>query len=170
MAKLASSLWNKNGFLAAWVADKVRINEGADAWNKMLQACQADTDFGVSKCEIDEPITKCPLDKQRMPPFPEGLSQHLQEAAYTHVYVECTPAPAPASALSTPSPPQCGETVATGMSGSGFFVSGDQLLTNAHVVKGCDDVDTSIGGIRSPGKVMARDPSNGLLPVPWTPS
>lgn len=165
MAKLDSSLWSKNGFLAAWVADKFRIDEGADAWNKMLQAYQRDTDFGVSKCEIDEPISKCPLDKQRMLPFSEGLSQHLQEAAYTHTYVENTPAPAPASAPSTPSLPQGGETAATGISGTGFFVSGDQLLTNAHVVKGCDDVDTSIGGIRSPGKVMARDPINDLAVV-----
>ncbi|RWM12870.1 MAG: serine protease [Mesorhizobium sp.] len=165
MAKVDSSLWNKNGFLAAWVADKVRIDEGVDAWNKMLQAYQRDTDFGVSKCEIDEPVAKCPLDKQRVLPFPEGLSQHLQEAAYTRAYVENTPAPDPASAQSTPRSPQGGETAATGTSGTGFFVSGDQLLTNAHVVKGCDDVDTSIGGIRSPGKVMARDPINDLAVV-----
>ncbi|MCS0494781.1 serine protease [Ancylobacter sp. MQZ15Z-1] len=49
--------------------------------------------------------------------------------------------------------------------GSGFFVTADELLTNAHVVRGCTSVTVAVGGEGAPGTVLGRDETNDLALV-----
>lgn len=50
-------------------------------------------------------------------------------------------------------------------SGSGFFVAADRLLTNAHVVAGCEKVNVLIDGKGVVGVVRGRDTTNDLAIV-----
>lgn len=75
-------LWHSNGFLAAWVAAKTRIGQGDEAWTKMMTVYERESDFGQVVCTLALPILKCPPDKQRRLPFPEGLRRFLKETSY----------------------------------------------------------------------------------------
>lgn len=46
--------------------------------------------------------------------------------------------------------------------GTGFFIGPKRMLTNAHVVDGCDTVAIAIGDKKAGGRVLARDKANDL--------
>ena len=74
-----------HGYLAAFVADSLMLGEGEEAWRAMLASYDrgdAEADFGIDKCSIDLPLSKCPDDKKVKMPFPEGLRQFLTEHGY----------------------------------------------------------------------------------------
>jgi len=96
-AEMDPGLWHLNSFLAAWVADKFLIGEGADAWTRMLPLYTRDTDFNVVICTVDLPLASCPLAEQKELPFPEGLRQVLDDGGYM-------PSASPATAPLTASP------------------------------------------------------------------
>ncbi|WP_237154313.1 hypothetical protein [Oryzibacter oryziterrae] len=81
-AKLDDSLWSSNGFLAAWVAAKVRIGDGADAWNWAMQHYQKDNGFGISTCSEPVPDDQCPEGKMIELSFPKGLRKQIEEQGY----------------------------------------------------------------------------------------
>lgn len=77
------------------------------------------------------------------------------------------PAPAPTPAVVAPPvppapPPAAPKPELSGSSGTGFFVSAKRMLTNAHVVEGCEAVTISVGQTKGPGRVLARDKANDL--------
>ncbi len=164
LAKMTSSLWSSNGFLAAWIADAVRTGEGEQAWQKMLGLYQNDNGFGVRVCPGNRPSNACDYANQSTLPFPLGLLRHLQENGYfgkQQIEASAQPSNAPAAApatVTTPAEKQKQESY----SGTGFFVLPDAVLTNAHVVKGCTEVSAFVKGIEVKGKVAARDSANDL--------
>jgi hypothetical protein len=81
-AKLDPSLWHSNSFLAAWVAEKVRIGEVSEAWSKMLGLHGADDLFGVMKCPGNLPSNTCKPEQLITLPFPEGLMDLLRQGGY----------------------------------------------------------------------------------------
>ncbi|MCD2177328.1 S1C family serine protease [Rhizobium sp. C1] len=167
LAKMTSSLWSSNGFLAAWIADAVRTREGEQAWQKMLGLYQNDNGFGVRVCPGNRPGNECDYANQTTLPFPLGLLRHLQENGYfgkqqvdVSTQASNTPAATPAT-VTAPAEKQKQESY----SGTGFFVLPDAVLTNAHVVQGCTEVSTFVKGIEVKGKVAARDSANDLALV-----
>lgn len=167
LAKMTSSLWSSNGFLAAWIADAVRTGEGEQAWQKMLGLYQNDNGFGVRVCPGNRPGNECDYANQTTLPFPLGLLRHLQENGYfgkpqvdASAQTSNAPTAAPAT-VTAPAEKQKQESY----SGTGFFVLPDAVLTNAHVVKGCTEVSTFVKGIEVKGQVAARDSANDLALV-----
>jgi serine protease Do len=76
------SLWNTNGFLAGWVAAKMRLGEGDKAWAKMLKHYQKDNGFGPSICKSGQGLGDCPADQISYIPFPKALADFLKDRDY----------------------------------------------------------------------------------------
>ena len=77
-----STNWNSNGFLAGWVALKSLLGEQNDAFRRLLPLYDRTNQFGVMECVIPASIGKCPADKRKFIPFPEGLKKHLVSQKY----------------------------------------------------------------------------------------
>ena len=74
--------WHDNGFLAGWVASKMLVGQGADAWSKMLENFDHNSDFGPEQCSTPQPIEKCPNDQKSRIPFPIALKAFLVKGGY----------------------------------------------------------------------------------------
>ena len=85
LAKLNPELWRSNGFLAAWVATKIELGQGRDAWAKMLKTYERNSDFGPLSCSTGQSIEDCPQENLGLVPFPEALAAHLKEHGYIPV-------------------------------------------------------------------------------------
>ena len=77
-----STDWNSNGFLAGWAALKSLLGEQNDAFRRLLPLYDRTNQFGVMECVIPASIGKCPADKRKFIPFPEGLKKHLVSQKY----------------------------------------------------------------------------------------
>ena len=71
----------------------------------------------------------------------------------------------PAAISPSPPPAAVPEKERVVSSGTGFFVAADRLLTNAHVVAGCEKVNVLIDGKGVEGVVRGRDTTNDLAIV-----
>lgn len=85
LARLDPSIWRTNGFLAAWVALKIRLGEGDAAWNRMLEAYDRNSSFGPLECTDGRSVEECPAESLRQIPFPEALAAHLKANGYAPV-------------------------------------------------------------------------------------
>jgi serine protease Do len=81
-ASLDPSFWHSNGFLAAWVAAKMRLGDGGAAWSEMLKNYDRNSDFGPQVCTDGSPVDQCPEDRLKKLPFPAALAAHLKEQGY----------------------------------------------------------------------------------------
>jgi len=81
-ARQDPTIWHSNGFLAGWVAAKILVGEGQEAWQRMLTSYNHDPDFGPEKCTVALPIDSCPDDNRRRIDFPIALKQHLIKQGY----------------------------------------------------------------------------------------
>jgi serine protease Do len=81
-AKTNRDLWKSNGFLAGWVANKVRLGEGDGAWAEMLANYDKNSDFGPQECVSGEKVENCPAANLRTIPFPKALAGFLREQTY----------------------------------------------------------------------------------------
>jgi hypothetical protein len=77
-----SADWNSNGFLAGWAAVKSLLGEQDDAFRRILPLYDRTNQFGVMECAVLSSIAKCPADKRKLLPFPEGLKKHLVSQKY----------------------------------------------------------------------------------------
>lgn len=91
-AKVRPDLWQENGFLAGWVANKIRLGEGDAAWAKAVRNMKEDTGFGPQVCTSGQKIEDCPTDNLKPIPILKGLASFLKENGYG-------PLPAAAEAL-----------------------------------------------------------------------
>lgn len=85
LARLDPSLWHSNGYLAAWVATKIELGEGREAWKRMLKSYDRNSDFGPQTCTTGQSVEDCPVEKLKQVPFPEGLAAHLEANGYRPV-------------------------------------------------------------------------------------
>ena len=85
LAKMNPELWRSNGFLAAWVATKIGLGQGQEAWARMLKTYERNSDFGPQSCSTGQSIEDCPQENLRLVPFPEALAAHLKEHGYIPV-------------------------------------------------------------------------------------
>ncbi|ODS01973.1 hypothetical protein AUC69_00240 [Methyloceanibacter superfactus] len=72
-----------NGFLAGYVAQKIRLGEGKEAWALMKQYYDRNTDWGLEICdqELDGETGECPGETQKVT-FPEALERMLKKNGY----------------------------------------------------------------------------------------
>jgi S1-C subfamily serine protease len=75
--------WRDNGFLAGWVAHSTLVGNGVDAWRKMLDLYNRNSDWDLSVCtvttRVDDP---CPEYAKRHRDFPTALREHLVKNGY----------------------------------------------------------------------------------------
>lgn len=71
-----------NSFLAGYVAQKIRLEEGAQAWKFMLKYYDRKDDWGLEACSVKENDRgECP-GKKVMLSFPQALERFLVQAGY----------------------------------------------------------------------------------------
>ena len=82
-AKVHPELWKSNGFLAGWVASKIRLGQGDEAWKKFMINYEKKSDFGPQSCTTGQKIDDCPADKTKPIPIPKALAQFLRDNGYS---------------------------------------------------------------------------------------
>lgn len=81
-AKSRPDLWKSNGFLVGWVAAKIRLGQGDEAWAKFLTNYDHNSGFGPQICTTGQKIEDCPADKMKEQPIPVALAQFLSDNGY----------------------------------------------------------------------------------------
>ncbi|MEO6609885.1 MAG: hypothetical protein ABIN69_15600 [Aestuariivirga sp.] len=81
-AKINPALWKSNGFLVAWVASKIRLGDGDEAWDKFMANYDRKSDFGPQICTTGQKVDDCPSDKLKAQPIPEGFAEFLEANGY----------------------------------------------------------------------------------------
>jgi serine protease Do len=81
-AKLNPDLWKSNGYLAAWVASKIRLGQGEDAWQTVVQNIDRKSDFGPQECTTGQTIADCPAENLKTVPVLKALAAFLKEDGY----------------------------------------------------------------------------------------
>lgn len=71
-----------NGFLAGWVALKILVGEGQDAWRVMLDRHDQKDDWGLVTCSKQEPDYSCKPENEVRRAFPQALNRFLSENGY----------------------------------------------------------------------------------------
>ncbi len=80
-AKTDPERWKSNGFLAAWVASKIRLGQGEDAWTVMLENFSHEARGSVLDCDPD--LADCETTQSSAKvSFPKALARFLQETGY----------------------------------------------------------------------------------------
>ncbi len=75
--------WRDNGFLAGWVAHSVLVGNGVDAWRKMLDLYNRNSDWDLSVCTVPtQGYDPCPEYAKRHRDFPTALREHLAKNGY----------------------------------------------------------------------------------------
>ena len=81
--------YQRNGFLAGWVAQKALVGQLEDGWNTMLKLYDRASTDGVSGCRVNEEVyvktdyrAECPESEKVDYIFPEALAIHLVETGY----------------------------------------------------------------------------------------
>ncbi len=77
-----SERWTSPGFLAGWVAAKVRVGEGADAWAALKAHWDSAHDAGEETCLTGDDIDACPKGQIKVLKFPERLKLFLDRNGY----------------------------------------------------------------------------------------
>jgi serine protease Do len=81
-AKLRPELWQSNGFLAGWVAAKIRLGQGDAAWAKFMANYDKQDNFGPQTCETGQKVDNCPSDQLKAIPIPKALAEFLRDNGY----------------------------------------------------------------------------------------
>jgi uncharacterized protein len=78
-------MWRDNGFLGGWVvAHNALIGNGVEAWRKMLDLYNRNSDWDLSVCTVaTQGSDPCPEYAKRPRDFPTALWEHLAENGYS---------------------------------------------------------------------------------------
>jgi hypothetical protein len=77
-------MWRDNGFLAGWVAHNAIVGNGAEAWRKMLDLHNRNSDWDLSVCTVaTKGSDPCPEYAKRPRDFPTALREHLAKDSYS---------------------------------------------------------------------------------------
>jgi S1-C subfamily serine protease len=86
--------WRDNGFLAGWVAHNFLVGNGADAWRKMLDLYNRNSDWDLSVCTVPtQGYDPCPEYAKRHRDFPTALRELLAKSGYLVAGEAAEPAP-----------------------------------------------------------------------------
>ncbi|MCB1495066.1 MAG: hypothetical protein KDJ86_04715 [Bauldia sp.] len=78
----AADRWTSPGFLAGWVAAKIRAGEGDDAWRQLNANWDLASDQGEEVCLKPMDIEDCPKPSRVVLSFPERLKLFLKRTRY----------------------------------------------------------------------------------------
>jgi serine protease Do len=81
-ANKSSESWKQNGFLAGWLASKIRLGEGDAAWKKVVANIDLRSDFGPQECTSGQSVADCPAEKLKAIPILKALASFLKENGY----------------------------------------------------------------------------------------
>ena len=77
-------MWRDNGFLGGWVAHNSLVGNGAEAWRRMLDLYNRNSDWDLSVCTVaTKGFDPCPDYAKRRRDFPTALREHLAENGYS---------------------------------------------------------------------------------------
>ncbi len=72
-----------NGFLAGYVAQKILLGEGAQAWKLMLKYYDRKGDWGLDFCSVKENDKgECPPGKNKTLSYPDALERFYKKTGY----------------------------------------------------------------------------------------
>jgi hypothetical protein len=74
--------WRSPGFLAGWVAEKIRVGEGAAAWNELKAHWDLKNDEGEEVCLTGAEVEDCAKDQIKVMKFPDRLKLFLDRNGY----------------------------------------------------------------------------------------
>ena len=74
--------WSSPGYLAGWVASKIRVGEGDDAWEALNANWDFESDVGEEVCLTGQDIADCSRRNRATLNFPERLALFLRQAGY----------------------------------------------------------------------------------------
>ena len=79
-----SDMWRDNGFLGGWVAHNAMVGNGAEAWRRMLDLYNRNSDWDLSVCTVaTKGFDPCPDYAKRLRDFPTALREHLAKNGYS---------------------------------------------------------------------------------------
>jgi len=74
--------WTSKGYLAGWIAAKIRVGEGAEAWQQFTSHWDLAADDGEEVCTSGEDIDSCPRANRKRLKFPDELKLFLERTGY----------------------------------------------------------------------------------------
>ncbi len=74
--------WTSQGYLAGWVAAKIRVGEGADAWQQLSANWNSAADSGEEVCLTGGDPADCAKKSRAVLKFPERLKLFLEQTGY----------------------------------------------------------------------------------------
>lgn len=74
--------WSSAGFLAGWVAAKIRVGEGPDAWQQLSANWNSAADPGEEVCLTGGDLDACAKKNRAVLSFPERLKLFLEQTGY----------------------------------------------------------------------------------------
>ncbi len=74
--------WSSSGYLAGWVAAKIRVGEGAEAWKALDANWDLAHDDGEEVCLTGQDIADCPKRSRAVLKFPDRLRLFLKQTGY----------------------------------------------------------------------------------------
>ncbi|HVY19340.1 MAG TPA: hypothetical protein VHA70_04570 [Bauldia sp.] len=74
--------WTSPGFLAGWLGEKIRVGEGADAWQQINAHWDAAKDEGEEVCPNGDDPDTCDKKDRKVLKFPERLRLFLNASGY----------------------------------------------------------------------------------------
>jgi hypothetical protein len=78
----SSERWSQPGYLAGWVAAKIRVGEGEEAWSALEANWDFAADQGEEVCLTGGSIDECPPSSRAVLNFPGRLKLFLQQTGY----------------------------------------------------------------------------------------
>jgi serine protease Do len=81
-ARAEDESWTRSGFLAGWVAQKILLGEGAEAYARAQKSHDPGTGAPFEECTINRPVEKCPAKNKRTVTFVEVLRTFLDKNGY----------------------------------------------------------------------------------------
>ena len=77
-------MWRDNGFLGGWVAHNALVGNGAEAWRRMLDLYNRNSDWDLLVCTVaTKGYDPCPDYAKRRRDFPTALRELLAENGYS---------------------------------------------------------------------------------------
>ena len=76
--------WRSPGYLAGWVAAKIRVGEGVDAWDQLSTKWDISADDGEEICMTGEYLEDCAEENRSVLSFPERLKLFLERNGYVY--------------------------------------------------------------------------------------
>ena len=82
-AKVQQDTRKTNGYLAGWVAAKIRLGQGDEAWRVFMRDYDHTSTFGPQECKSGKTVDDCAADDLQPIAIPKALAQFLSDNGYT---------------------------------------------------------------------------------------